>query len=123
MALSKTVLKNSKERLLAEKTRLEQELAQIGAPSGKDDADFTATWADYGDKEDENAAEVAAYSDSLGLEATFEPELKEVNEALDRIEQGIYGMCKSCGAEIPEARLDVRPQSIYCIACQEKAGR
>ena len=121
--MTKEFLEKITERLLAEKTRLEQELAKIGTPSGKDDADFTTAWEDYGSKEDENAAEVAAYSDSLGLEATFEPELKEVNEALLRIEGGTYGVCKMCGSEIPAARLEARPQSITCIACQEKAGR
>ena len=123
MALSVKFLSDIKEKLLAEKERLEVELAKIGKPSGKDDADFKTAWEDYGDKEDENAAEVAAYSDSLGLEATFEPELREVVEALMRLDEGTWGTCKSCGVEIGEQRLSVRPQAVLCIACQEKAGK
>lgn len=120
MSLSKEFLEKIKVRLLAEKERLEHELAKIGTPSGKDNADFTTAWEDYGDKEDENAAEVAAYGDSLGLEAALEPELKAVHEALERIDQGTYGVCKSCGQNINEARLEVRPQALLCIACQSK---
>ena len=118
--MTKEFLQNTKERLLTLREGLEAELAKIGTPSGKDDADFKTAWEDYGDKEDENAAEVAAYSDSLGLEATFEPELKEVIEALERIEEGTYGICKDCGKDIKEARLEARPQSTLCIECQSQ---
>ena len=120
MVLSKEFLKKSETVLNAEKERLEQELAKIGKPSGKNDADFQTAWEDYGDKEDENAAEVAAYSDSLGLEATFEPELRDVVQALGRLADGTYGICTSCGKEIGEARLTVRPQSLLCIECQSQ---
>lgn len=123
MAFSAQFLSDIEKKLLAEKERLEVELAKIGKPSGKDDTDFRTTWEDYGDKEDENAAEVAAYSDSLGLEATFESELREVVEALVRLDEGIWGTCKSCGMDIGEQRLAVRPQAVLCIACQEKAGK
>lgn len=120
MAFSKDFLKKNNEALVAEKTRLEAQLAKIGTRTNE--SDFQTTWEDYGDKEDENAAEVAAYSDSLGLEATFESELRDVVEALERIAGGTYGICKSCGQEINEARLTARPQSLLCIACQSQKG-
>lgn len=123
MAFSAQFLSDIHKKLLAEKERLEAELAKIGKPSGKDDTDFQTAWEDYGDKEDENAAEVAAYSDSLGLEATFESELREVVEALARLEGGTWGTCKSCGMDIGEQRLAVRPQAVLCIVCQEKVGK
>lgn len=123
MAFSAQFLSDIHKKLLAEKGRLEAELTKIGKPSGKDDTDFQTTWEDYGDKEDENAAEVAAYSDSLGLEATFESELREVVKALLRLDEGTWGICKSCGMDIGEQRLAVRPQAVFCIACQEKAGK
>lgn len=123
MALSKEFIKQIQEKLLAEKVRLEAELAKIGKPSGKDDTDFQTTWEDYGDKEEENAAEVAAYSDSLGLEATFESELREVTEALARLDDGTYGICKQCGMDISEQRLAVRPMATVCVSCLEKNGK
>lgn len=123
MVFSAQFLSDIHKKLLAERERLEAELAKIGKPSGKDDTDFQTTWEDYGDKEDENAAEVAAYSDSLGLEATFESELREVVKALLRLDEGTWGICKSCGMDIGEQRLAVRPQAVFCIACQEKAGK
>lgn len=122
MSRSEKFFAEMKTKLLAEKERLEAELAKIAKPTGKP-SDFQTTWEDYGDKEDENAAEVAAYSDSLGLEATFESELREVADALMRLDEGAYGVCKSCGMEISEQRLLVRPMATLCVACLEKSGK
>ena len=47
--------------------------------------------------------------------------LQLVEGALDRIREGAFGQCISCGAEINAKRLDAVPWTRYCIACQEKA--
>jgi len=47
--------------------------------------------------------------------------LQLVEGALDRIREGAFGHCISCGAEINAKRLDAVPWTRYCIACQEKA--
>lgn len=43
----------------------------------------------------------------------------EVDEALKRINNGTYGICEDCGAEISEDRLEVMPTANLCIKCQE----
>ena len=43
--------------------------------------------------------------------------------ALDRIEQHTYGRCTDCGNEIPEGRLDARPDAARCVNCQSKLSR
>jgi DnaK suppressor protein len=43
-----------------------------------------------------------------------------VEGALDRIRQGNFGQCISCGEEINAKRLEAVPWTRYCIACQEK---
>lgn len=112
-------IEDLKEKLLAEKKRLEDKLASFAKKSSKS-GDYSTQWEDYGDDEEENAAEVAAYTDSLGLEQTFESELVDVNSALIRIQEGTYGICASCGKNIDPQRLSVRPQSLLCMACMEK---
>ncbi len=47
--------------------------------------------------------------------------LQLVEGALDRIREGSFGNCISCGSEINAKRLDAVPWTRYCIACQEKA--
>src|SRR5579884_2736526 len=45
--------------------------------------------------------------------------LKEVQAALNRIEEGTYGVCLRCEEEIPEKRLRALPWAAYCVQCQE----
>lgn len=46
--------------------------------------------------------------------------LKEVEEALERIERNHYGKCLQCGQDIAPKRLDVLPFARFCVTCQEK---
>ena len=47
----------------------------------------------------------------------------EVLAALARIEENAYGRCIDCGGEIPEGRLDARPDAARCVGCQAKHAR
>ena len=44
-------------------------------------------------------------------------ELAQVDAALQRLEAGRYGTCRTCGDEIDEARLEVLPFVLDCAAC------
>ena len=44
----------------------------------------------------------------------------EVLAALSRIDEHSYGKCVDCGHEIPEGRLDARPDAARCVDCQGK---
>ena len=46
-------------------------------------------------------------------------ELNSIDEALQRIAQGTYGICERCGESIAEARLEALPAAVLCIACAE----
>lgn len=46
--------------------------------------------------------------------------LQEVDEALDRIGNGTYGICEECGGPISLKRLEVRPVAKYCVPCLTK---
>jgi DnaK suppressor protein len=46
--------------------------------------------------------------------------LRLVREALERIDDGTFGLCADCGREIPEARLNAVPWTPYCVEDQEK---
>jgi len=45
--------------------------------------------------------------------------LNRINAALLRIEQGTYGICEKCGAEIPAKRLEVIPFATTCVDCAD----
>jgi DnaK suppressor protein len=46
--------------------------------------------------------------------------IDKINEALRRIEEGTYGKCASCGADIEIERLEAIPYAILCSACSKK---
>lgn len=50
-------------------------------------------------------------------------ELSQINRTLARIDTGEYGICASCGVDIPEARLKILPHSELCVDCAEKEGQ
>jgi len=46
--------------------------------------------------------------------------MQDVKDAINRIDNGTYGKCMHCGADIPEERLEVLPYAKLCIRCQEE---
>ncbi len=44
----------------------------------------------------------------------------EAIEALERIRTGHYGACTECGGKIAAARLQIKPEAMRCISCQEQ---
>ncbi len=46
--------------------------------------------------------------------------LQLVNEALERIKNGGYGLCVACHEDVQQKRLDAVPWARHCIECQEK---
>ena len=59
-------------------------------------------------------------SKDIGYKDLFQRLLKEVEDAMGRIEEGNYGICKGCGKEIPEERLEAVPFTTFCYQCRKK---
>ena len=52
-----------------------------------------------------------------GQAALISREIASVNRALLRVENGTYGECVRCGADIAPKRLEARPEAALCISC------
>lgn len=63
------------------------------------------------------------WSRLTGLADAATSELRQVDDALARMDAGTYGICANCGRPIPAGRLEVRPFAEYCVSCAEKLGR
>lgn len=57
------------------------------------------------------------------LEEVTRESLTAVDEALERIEQGSFGLCTSCGAKIASERLEALPWASLCIDCKRREER
>ncbi len=101
-------IEEQKKRLLEDKMRIEEELGQFATKndSGEYSADFPD---DLGSERSENANEVEEYTDRLAVENSLEQKLTDINDALERIEQGAYGLDEQTGEPIVIERLEVYP--------------
>lgn len=116
---NKEFLSKIKALLTEEKTTLEKELSKFAKKNTRVSGDYNSNFPEYGDKDDENAAEVAEYAAEVPLEESFEKTLRDVNQALDRLQNNTYGICKYCKKTIDEKRLLARPTSNACVSCKK----
>ena len=86
--------------LTARIVAVKQELASHRTPDWEDQAT---------EREDDEVLEARA--------AAAQHDLRQIEAALIRIEDGSYGICAKCGTEIEEARLDVLPYTPFCKDC------
>ncbi len=106
--------------LTSEAARLRTELAdaehdllvlmrESGEGSGDDQADAgAATW--------EREHELSLANNARGL-------LEQTEHAIERIDEGGYGVCESCGNAIGKMRLQAFPRATLCLPCKQKQER
>ena len=118
MPMNKRDIERFKERLLAEKAELEEDLPTVAEKS----SDTSSGWeANSGgmevDAADENevADKLEELDDNSGIANKLESELDEVKAALERIEKGTYGICETCGKPIESERLEANPSARISI--------
>jgi YteA family regulatory protein len=111
--LDQKKLANLRERLLEEKQDIEERvqehygLREQMATSLQEFSMYDNHPADIGSEMFEREKDLAL--DSLDRET-----LKEIDQALTRMEEGTYGICTVCGEAIPEERLEALPQAQTC---------
>ena len=118
--ISEQFVAEMKTVLEEKRVKLTKELEKISVSNANDPESRRLRFPDRGDTEDENAQEVAVFSDRLSLGKTLQDTLKDIDKALDNIAQGKYGICKHCGQVIEEKRLRARPYSSSCIDCKKR---
>lgn len=72
--------------------------------------------SDVGDQ----ATAVADQNFLLRLKEREQKLLKKIDEAIERISNGTFGICESCGGEIGYKRLKARPVTTLCIDCKTR---
>ena len=67
----------------------------------------------------EDGASVAEAERIVTVTEDLQDILAQVDAALERMNEGTYGVCQRCGQKIGEERLEAFPYVAYCITCQE----
>ena len=108
--LDRKTIAKFKKILLKEREQIVGEVKQIVESSKEMGQDGIQ---DIGDE----AANIYNKQVLLSLNENERMRLQEVDESLDRIENGTYGICEECGEPIGLKRLEVRPVAKYCVPC------
>ena len=100
-------------QLEQERTSLRSDIAALEAENQapQDDAGIGNHIAD-------GATEVFERERDLALQSNSQELLTQVEAAIERIDEGRYGVCVRCGKQIPPERLEALPYAIYDINCQ-----
>ncbi|MFA6553108.1 MAG: TraR/DksA C4-type zinc finger protein [Patescibacteria group bacterium] len=109
-----------KARLLDQKNKISGQLEGITHEKSFNRDKVQAKWESIGDKDEDNALEVADFQDSVALERNLEIGLEKVKTALKKIEEGKFGLCEKCGNSIEEERLLAIPEANLCMICLKK---
>ena len=112
----KGILLTKRQALVGDAARLEDEAVR----KGKDEA-ATLDISNFADLGTDNYEQEF----DLGMLEHQGHTLREMDEALERIDNGTYGVCQNCGKSIPKGRLMAKPHAKFCIPClneQEQSG-
>ena len=118
--IDKKTLTEIKKDLLSRKKQILGDLKDIAGKDTHDKDEHKALFPDYGEKPDENAQEIGEYTTNLATEKVLESTLRDITNALDRIEKGTYGICKYCKKPIGKKRILARPVASACVECKTK---
>lgn len=114
--MEKELQKKLKERLLGVKREIKENLESF-ANKGEIEGNYKARFPEYGRGRDEEAQERSTYENRLPVEHRMEIDLIKIDKALQKMKEGRYGICESCGREIKQERLMVYPEAELCIKC------
>ncbi len=118
--LDKSFIEDQKRRLLeikAELERIREGLDEDQQDRAEDEGDFT----------EHDSGDLGQSMFSREMDATIEGQvgrrLEDVERALEKIEEGSYGVCDDTGDEIPKGRLEAVPEAIRTVEAQQTFER
>lgn len=114
-------LPKQKSRLLAKKAEVERTIAAL---TQAHPTPVTPTEANEGPRDSEDVAtDFLEMQKEQSLLVNEQALLTLIDNALQRLENGTYGLCLQCGEEIPAARLEALPWAERSVACEVEVER
>jgi len=118
MALNKKEIEQYKQRLLEQKKQLthllEGSSAEVKTP--EEGKGYSQHQADEGTADSERSLSIKLTGEEYQV-------LKLIDRALEKIEEGTYGICDISGSQIPKKRLDAIPYASMTVEAQEKVEK
>jgi len=107
--------------LLKEKEKFNDTITKMNEHGIADTDNFSSTeLSSYDNHPAELGTEVFNLGMNLNIKANETNQIKEIDRALKKIENGTFGSCEICKSEISNERLEIRPYVRFCIHCEEE---
>lgn len=124
MALKKKYTKKDlvdfKKIILKKKEEISDDIKHLSEDTKKSQKEASGDISGYSFHMADVATDTYDREFSLGLASNEREALYEINDALKRIEEGVFGVCETCKGLIAKNRLKAVPSARLCLKCQEK---
>jgi DnaK suppressor protein len=110
-------------RLEQERERLLKMKSDLAAESGSTESAAAGELADYDQHPGDLGTETFEHEKNVSILESIDEQLKEVDAAFERLDNGTYGICQACGQPIEPARLEQRPFARFCLEDQQRIER
>ncbi len=109
----------ARERLLSDRSGAQRQLGELAADVA---AMVAASEGSNGDDEHDPEGATIAFerAQTQALGEGVQRRLAEIDAALQRLDDGTYGVCLDCGRPIGEDRLHARPSADRCVSCSAR---
>lgn len=109
------------------RAELEADIARIAADLEASELDLEGLMNNYGggagDDSADTGGKVLEREQGLTLTNNSRVLLQQSHRALQRLDDGTYGVCESCGQPIGKMRLQAFPRATLCVSCKQKQER
>lgn len=120
--MDKQLQEKLRKKLEADKDKLTKELKSFAQKDSRLKGNWLTRFPFFGlgrSHKDENAEEIEEYENLLPIEYALELRLKDIDDALIKIQENRYGQCEKCKKEIEPERLEIVPEARLCSKCSK----
>jgi DnaK suppressor protein len=116
MNIPANILADIKKQLEEEKNKIKTTSAALKLQDPFSDPDRLIDNA----ASDTDAKEESSHERMEAIGKELDLHMVEIEEALQKIQNGTYGKCLSCKKNIDSGRLAIKPTALYCVTCEIK---
>jgi DnaK suppressor protein len=113
----------ARKRLEEERTRLQSIRDNLHREQDEAVSDTGGELSSFDQHPGDSGTETFEMEKNVSLLEQVDDELREIEAAFQRVEQGTYGTCQACGRPIGDERLEAMPATRFCVEDQAKAER
>jgi len=119
MALTKQQLKQFRQLLIVEREKFAAEIRSLAQDALRSPREASGDLSGYTMHLADMAADTAERELSTNLVSSEQEVLYQIDDALERIDEGAFGLCEKCDKAIPVSRLKAVPYARLCVQCQQ----